>query len=62
MAQEPWGVRLLYRMQITQLLSQIIQTTLFGGEIKNEGTRNVVNDSSLQQKAFPLAPLPFEFV
>lgn len=62
MAQEPWGVRLLYRMQITQLLSQIIQTTLFGGEIKNEGTRNVVNDSSLQQKAFPLAPLSFEFV
>lgn len=62
MAQEPWGVRLLYRMQITQLLSQIIQTTLFGGEIKNEGTRNVVNDSSLQQKTFPLAPLSFEFV
>lgn len=62
MAQEPWGVRLLYRMQITQLLSQIIQTTLFGGEIKNEGTRNVVNDSSLQQKAFPLAPLSFESV
>lgn len=62
MAQEPWGVRLLYRMQITQLLNQIIQTTLFGGEIKNEGTRNVVNDSLLQQKTFPLAPLPFEFV